>query len=255
MALILPYEMPQLFKHSKDVSTGLGKERLAGEIIVNINGAGDFTSIEEALKVMENGGTIKLKEGTYTLKNKITIPSNTSIIGDGNASIIKTTTSLTEWIDFQSKSNIIFKDLCLYLFTDSSTAPIRPDGADNIVFERVLFKIGNANYDGIFFTDIHATTKLRINNCVTDTTEASTARGCIFASEIKFGTITNNRFDTLDLIINEDMFFTNCIVKGNYFESIRINNGSNNNVVIGNQTDQIISNLGAGNQIANNIVF
>ena len=246
--------LPQLFKHSKAFSQGLGKERKgAGEIVVAQDGTGDFDTIEEAIKTIPKGGSIFLKDGIYILKNTLIIPSNTIIRGESHAAIIKTATGKDLWISLSGKSNIWIENLTFYLFFGLDTGGIiNTGGSNSCTFKNINFKFGNTDVDVSLFIDLgSASTKLKILNCVADTTEGNLFSIIDSCSKAQ---IIDNRFDTLDQVA-WDGNITNCVFKGNFLRNLGFNEGDNNNIAIGNQTDNAITDTGAGNQIANNVVF
>jgi hypothetical protein len=64
-----------------------GKVRI-NEVIVSKEKEGDTDDIKEALKMIDEGGIIKVLSGEYVLTSLLSIKNNTKIIGDGEAKIL-----------------------------------------------------------------------------------------------------------------------------------------------------------------------
>ena len=99
--MALQFEIPNflknIFSHSKEFDTGLGKVRTgANTIIVAVDGTGDTDDIEEGINLLPSGGgVVYIKEGTYIITNQIDINiANTTIIGAGRSTIISTTSDI-----------------------------------------------------------------------------------------------------------------------------------------------------------------
>ena len=98
MALNIP-GFESLFKRSGQDNLFIAKsgktnepiiEKQATEVIVNIDPSGDTDDIEEAIKMVEDGGVIRIKEGIYKVRKTITISKNNiSIIGSGSGTVIR----------------------------------------------------------------------------------------------------------------------------------------------------------------------
>ncbi len=83
-----------IFKHSRDVETGQGLERVGqSTIIVSLDGTGDTDDIQEAISLLpDDGGEIFIKEGTYRLKDLETISvnkNNVTITGTGAGTVVQ----------------------------------------------------------------------------------------------------------------------------------------------------------------------
>ena len=110
-------DVKQNFKHSSDIETGLGKERIGqSTATVSLDGTGDFDSIQDAIDFLPTtGGVVYIKEGEYNLTKDIVIDkSNVTIIGSGKSTnIISTSTSTftTETTPDTAKSGIEFSNL------------------------------------------------------------------------------------------------------------------------------------------------
>lgn len=88
----------QLFAHSKEFQTGMGKIRPGWDyILVSQDGSGDFDDIQSAIDSLPTtGGKVYIKEGTYTITTAITIPyDDIWLEGAGNATIIQTVGNIT----------------------------------------------------------------------------------------------------------------------------------------------------------------
>ena len=232
--------------------------RVIATRVVATDGSGDFTDIQDAIDDLPaSGGAIWIKEGTYTLTNLLTISSNTTLIGGGNATIIKTAVALQVGISLASKSNILIKDLQLYLLAAANTTGvINIDDLNNVTFYNVLFKIGNGNMETIFDpVSFNPATKLKILYCVLNESVDSLSEG-VFNFAYRKTQIIGNRFDTAALFSTTgDIDMQNCIITNNFFASLFTDATTLNNVIIGNQTDVAIVDNGAGNEIAHNGLF
>ena len=112
-----------LFEHSKEYSQGTGKQRkAAASVVVALDGTGDFEDIQEALNSLgENGGSVFIKEGTYSAKTDITIKCNNVVIqGTGKGTKI-VAVGANRWnIDTHGFDNILIRDLYLVGIEDYS---------------------------------------------------------------------------------------------------------------------------------------
>lgn len=268
MALELP-TIPQIFKHSRDFDTGVGNVRKGqGEIIVALDGSGDFDNIQEAVNsvTMNEGAVIFIKRGTYEITSTITInKNNIKIIGSGLASVIRRKTAaaytlITIGNGGTARTNITIEALGINDIGGGAVS----DGIN----------INHAHFVWIkncYFTNIHDSVitvngdNIWIENCYLSGGDSSNLAGtniCFLnnvADGLNIGSsyskIIGNSFSQ-DVIISGDY---NVFV-GNYKtdsdESIKLNVGADNNVVVANViTDPTgVNNLGAGNIVANNYI-
>jgi len=87
--------------------------------IVAADGTGDFDNVNDAIDNLTSvGGSIFIKEGTYTISETMVLPSNLSLIGSGFGTILKlkdnyggTTGYGFDIIYSESTSNIIIRNL------------------------------------------------------------------------------------------------------------------------------------------------
>jgi len=259
MTLKIP-EWENLFKRKTTIESKIERK---GDVIVALDGSGDTDSIEESLNLVPNNGKIFLKEGIfkYNKLNTLTIPSNTIIEGAGFGSIIQLGelgTSGNYWISLNNAENIIIKNLTIHVFASADTeAFIEYDSANKITFENVLFKFGDSNLLNIMWDPYgNGITRLKLLNCVIDTTNGSLNEGIVAVSNLSKGEFIGNRFETANLFMTGiGSNIDNCIIRGNYLKGLTLEAGCDNNVVIGNQTDNAIINNGASNQVANNAIF
>ncbi|RLC34453.1 MAG: hypothetical protein DRZ76_02665 [Candidatus Nealsonbacteria bacterium] len=245
-----------LFEHSRRFSQGLGSVRIAaGDIIVALDGSGDYDNLEEAIN-SEKSGSFFLKEGIYILSDKLKISSNTTIRGSGGGTIIQTQSSGSYWIDLNGKNDVLIENLKFKFYCASGTeAPIEIDNAKRITFKNVIFENEDDNMSAIMWTPYGTTADyIYIINC--RYIKYSATIKDLFISPITTGIIEGNQFDDLDLVhTGVDAFMNNIIVIGNYFYSITFEAGSNNNVCIGNQIDDAVTDNGTGNQVGYNATF
>ena len=83
-----------------DVSTSWGSRLLpsgrADELIVAADGSGHYETIQEALDILGAGsGTIRVKNGTYTITAALDLKASQTIIGSGYGTKIDTTSNIT----------------------------------------------------------------------------------------------------------------------------------------------------------------
>jgi len=254
MALILPTEMPQLFKHSKDVSTGLGKERTTGEIVVSQDGSGDFDKIQDAINsAITTGRTIRIRNGTYD--EDLTLKSNVTLKGDGWGTeiIIRGDTGL----NLGGLSTIEIRDLKI---TITATAAgdgihIEMDSATKITFNNVFFNVTNTNSaDGVIWTSGgNPFSDVRIINCKG---ENSGTGDCarFFYAEVNYLTFQGNVMKVWEINAH-DAHMNHSIIRGNHLKSVYLRAGSDNNAVVSNCLDNVATNLGANNEVAHNTAF
>ena len=115
-------------------------ERTVASLVVAADGSGDHTSIQTAIdKLPSRGGVIYIKEGTYTIKAGITIPSHVSIKGAGYGTFIRVLPGAEyDGITVFSNEDII-------------------NGNDHIGIENLRINInvtGKSTGDGISFTKV-----------------------------------------------------------------------------------------------------
>jgi len=85
--------MTNIFDHSREFDQGLGGVRTGqATVVVSQDGTGDAASIQEGIDLLpKTGGVVYIKEGTYTITEKITIDKDNSIlIGASRGAIIRT---------------------------------------------------------------------------------------------------------------------------------------------------------------------
>jgi len=89
--------------------------RVVATKVVATDGTGDFTDIQSAINALPaGGGSVYIKEGTYTITSTITInKSNVSLFGAGKSTKIQTTSDIP-MISATSKSSLAIEDLYLY---------------------------------------------------------------------------------------------------------------------------------------------
>lgn len=260
MGLNLP-EMPNIFPHSKSVDTGGGNVRIGqNDILVALDGTGDFDSLVEAIRSIPGGGSIFLKKGTYKVNyedvgERFTIPSNTKITGEGEGSIIylDSTGAADVIINLRGKSNITFEDIKINSNGGGDTN-IDVSGISNVTFDNCVFHSRTGGSTAFMYNEFSENiTDLKIINCSEGS--GSAAENLLTGDGVKIQ-IINNYLENWDCLGGGGtQNIDNSIIMGNVFEDITLDAGSDNNVCIGNQTDVVITNNGAGNQVANNAVF
>jgi len=163
------------------------------DAIVDVNGNGDFTSIQEAL----NGGYNKLfiRRGAYPIYSDILISrSNVSITGEDESQTI----------------------LTIYSTVSSSGISVSGTAGNNLsgieIQNITLFGIANAK-NGI---SISLTVESKINNCtITNFDKGVLFGGTCLRSSIVNCTMTNNNYDTYSAFNNSLYYITD-----NYFQSL-----------------------------------
>lgn len=246
MALRFDNVPNNLFEHSKEFETGVGKERVGlGEVIVSLDGSGDFDKLSSAIKSLPSGGSIFIKSGIYSTDQETIIPANgTTIRGNGRDTIIYNNFILN------NKQNIILKDFTLFS-ADWTDAPIVIEGATNITIQNINFKLSKNAYYLIF--NESTSTHLIFERCTLDK-NSKTIDAALGTALTKSIIINNYMPDTTMLYLNE-LVFTNNNILGNIFYNIQFDAGGDYNTCIGNQTDIAIVNGGTGNEIAHNCLF
>jgi hypothetical protein len=96
-------------------------------------------------------------------------------------------------------------------------------------------------------------TDLRILNCKGENTGTGNCSR-FFYSEIDFCLFQNNYFKNWQVNAT-DAHIDHSIINKNFLSSIYFMAGSDNNVAVGNCLDSAVTNLGTGNQVANNSIF
>ena len=218
MVLAITKEIDQLFQHSRRVNTGIGIVRIGQATrVVALDGTGDFDTLEEAITDLPEGGVIYVKEGTYVIKNKITISAHgLTITGAGRSTVI---------------------------YTEGDIRLLEIVG-DYFVIDNVYLK-GNdtgANQIGIFMTA--TSTDSIIRNCwITNFNDT----GIVLLSD---DTIISNCFVT-DIgesgisVDTNDNSITNCVIRDNGDWGIEVSSGTglicSGNIITGNGESGIIS--------------
>tara|TARA_R110002020_G_scaffold37828_3_gene113976 strand:- start:2383 stop:6417 length:4035 start_codon:yes stop_codon:yes gene_type:complete len=82
------------------------------ELIVDADGFGDYLTIEEAVSAAENGDTISINAGTYTLLGALNITKSLTIIGAGEGDVTINTANAGYGIHVTA-DNVSIKDLTL----------------------------------------------------------------------------------------------------------------------------------------------
>lgn len=200
------------FKQSSRASQGLEKpKRLdTASVVVAIDESGDFQDISEAIKSLdESGGYIQLKEGIFTTKTTISVPSNVTIRGTGYNTLIKisSTNEVFENEDLTlGNENIEISDLRIEANGDDAIRLKNCTSCDikNIKIQTIP-GVG-ANY-GILIED---STKILIERCTTLDTGLGYGlqlSGVTFSNFIKNHAFGENV--SINLINCDNCIFTN----------------------------------------------
>lgn len=242
--LNLPGGILQLFGHAKAFDQGLGKERRGrGEIVVSLDGTGDVDKIEDALKLVGNGGSIFIKDGTYITSGFTLSNSNVWMRGSGQGTILKIRDSLgsnSECLTI-SGNDCVVENLaadCNEANNVSSQDGFEVSGQRNIITKCHTKNTGTHDA-GIITTD-GANDNMFINNSIYSISVTDSTTGTII-----MGNTCTHATQSIS-----PAFRGVCI--GNVCPKIYVFGDSN--VVIGNVTENAIGNDGANNVIANNIV-
>ena len=246
----------QLFSHSKEVDTGMGKERIGqATIVVSLDGTGDTDNIQDAVDMLPSeGGAVYIKEGNYTITKAIDLTSDNITLAGASASTIITTTVADYLIDI-SGDNIIIEKI---KFIGNKTSPqyIYNRSGDNITIRDCYFY---QTYNGILS---HVGTGILSNNWIKDTGNNGIELG---TAAVSAGSnfVMGNKIDGCD---NEGIYLlksTSNVIIGN---NIRSNgawgiNGSaaaTYNVIIGNNlfnnTSGDLNINGANCETAHNVI-
>lgn len=113
----------------------------ATDIIVDDDGTGDYTSIQDAIDAASSGDTIWVKEGSYNDALTVNL-DNLSILADNGAEPVLYLTSYSPGIDIQS-SNVLIEGFKIYGNAAIGGGPtIRVNsGADNSIVRDNDFKV------------------------------------------------------------------------------------------------------------------
>ena len=257
--------MKRFFPIGRDVRRSVGGYNPAGPyvpqaqespmITVARNGTGDFEDIQKALNSLPStGGSVHVREGTYELTASLVIPSNTILLGDGMGTILvaRAVGVPDDLINLSGKTNVKIMDLKFEFYFGDAGYIINTDNSDGIIFDKIIFKPKvDINNEVFLLYGSTPAVRLRLLNCIYDDSEGEIRYCC---GSINKAQIEGNRFDGMAFAFI-DADFTNCIITQNFFSSIDMTAGDNNNIVTSNQTDTVITNVGTGNQVANNVVF
>lgn len=253
MALQLPYEMPQLFKHSKEVSTGGGKDRI-GEVVVAINGTGDFDNIQEAINSLKLGGTILIKEGNYNLKTTLLMSYNNLYLkGSGAGTIIQQASDFagSKLIDINTKTNIKIENLTLKNTKVNTNYGIYINATNTCIINKVIF-------DSITDYNVWIQASSRnviISSCLGNINVLWEGFVAIVDSS-KCQVVYCSGLDTATGKINLSGNSDNNVILGNISEKVVIEDATcNKNIVTNNQFNIAIDDSGTDTIIANNGEF
>lgn len=209
--------------------------RVVATKVVATDGTGDFTDIQSAIDDLPTGGgVVYIKEGTYTITAKIEIKQdNTSLIGAGRATQIKTTSGIHLIEDSSHKGLFI--------------SQLRLTGSGSAV----------AGQDGIVFL---STTDSTISNCWIDDIGVD---GIAFqSSSDNDNVITGNHIENCIafgiLLDGKRNIVSDNVIRNNEDGGIEISGSGTTNIITGNvitgNTDDGIRNSAIGSIISNNFV-
>lgn len=257
-----PLKNPILFPHSNKFSQGLGKTRMgAGEVVLALDGTGDFDSLFNAIAFVEDlgGGVIRLKNGTY-LSASLNSKSNITFIGDGKNF---TTISVATQLNLSNSAKITFENLQIKgTSVASQEAILDVDSATNLTIKDCLIEEGaGADYDGAIWNSGGGTiSNLRILNTEFKGSFTECTLPLVMENAQIIGCKTND-----DLFRNNDTneirksIITNCIIGGDIkidsaIKSIISNNYVAGDILIDSDSPIATANAGHFNIISNNFM-
>ena len=149
------------FSQSKSASQGIAETKRieTASVVVAVDESGDFTTIQEAIDSLNgDGGLIQVKEGTYIIKESITIPSNIHINGTGeNTEVLYngTTSSTPIFIN----SNISTGNVNIFI----SSIKLRDISGEEFILGIDFTKVTESNISECFFEDLGSS--INLSNC------------------------------------------------------------------------------------------
>lgn len=202
--------------------------------IVSQDGTGDYNGstqaeIQNCINLMNTagGGSVYVRNGTYTISSDIIMKDNVNLIGDGMGTILFTA-------DSRSVDN---------------SAVINNSGVTTDIMVRDLYINGNKpqtnNIRGIHFRNV---TGARIENVYIYNTEyLSIAMDNSSEVLIDHVTVDNSSDWSIDLWNTDNSMVSNCIVKSvsPSMDGIALENGAHHNTVMNNHVYDCIASAGA----------
>jgi len=258
MALAFPKGTPKpptsIFPHSEETETGQGKERIGqATVIVSLDGTGDTDDIQDAIDLLPpTGGVVFIKEGDYDITSTISVPSNTTLGGVGNATILRqnaTFADTTEMIECDSVQNVILENFRMIGNADDSSnydmIELKNSGiirVENITIEGCAVGIGiqsrglgasegkhvitNCTIDGaatVFFKGIEVfsngviISNNQIKNCTTDGIDVDSGINVVIIGNVITG--NSGKGVSLQGALGGDATNQKAIVTGNILNS------------------------------------
>lgn len=227
--------LSNVFKHSKEYGYGLVGSDKRRDLIVALDGSGDFDNIADALKNLSSGGgRILIKEGTYIIKSGLVIPvSNVRLTGSGFSTkiTIPTLGVATTLISATSKNKIIIENLRIAGLGVEDDNGISLDTCNNCLIQDCF--VENCNDNGIVFDTVTESyiIKNKLAGSVTNISVVDSDRNIINENIISGGTSGISLSDSLN-----NKIVNNNVINGSD-DGIRIANGSDNNIIGGNRVD------------------
>lgn len=212
----------------------------AGSVIVALDGSGDTDDIQDGINLLPStGGSVLIKDGTYTITAAITFPNDgISLIGSGESTIIYTTANI-KMLSPNNKDWIRIKDVKIQ-GNDAGAGQygIYVEDCNNIVIDSV--HIRNVNVDGIF---LHSSDDAKIfdswiNNCGGDGIFTESDRTLILGTTCK-----SNGGDGFVINGCVDCVIMNCYALSNGGDGFHIENLADYNSLEGNRS---VTNTGIG---------
>lgn len=251
-----------------DTSSINSRELRSATVIVSNDGTGDTDDISEAIAMLpSNGGSIYIKEGTYTLLKYIQIAKpNVYIYGSGQNTVLYTT--LNDIVFYVAANNFNLSDVYMLAnFTGASqtaiflgyycvNAKITRVKIDN--FKSTAMSIIQSNKvlisDSEFTNNTTAIMIVGYDNGII----ASAVRDCIVSNNIIHNNINNGiTIDGVAGYKGEYNIISNNRIYNNGYSDIQINANGNANLIIGNMivssTTNLIINSGTNNIIEHNV--
>lgn len=260
------------FKQSQKSGKGVTEEviRSTADVIVAIDGTGDFEELQEAInEVSSTGGYIQVKEGTYNLKSTINLANNIRIEGVGENTIFTTNKNLSQIFYGNLKNNITIENLLIDGNNKTNIKGIEIDNnsSKKINIKNCKIKNCNVGVDLNIIADIIITNNYFLDNNTSLVIDNIGNGGIIANNNILYDSAgkigisigENSACQSINIVGNI-IFYDDAIkiyqaeisIVGNLIEQGDINltaNSNNNYVAINNMFNGSIIDNGTNNKI------
>lgn len=228
-----------LFNHSNEFDQGGGKiRRGSATAVVALDGSGDFATIQEGLDALpKEGGVVFIKEGIYTIKNKLTIPKdNVAIVGTGKGTIIDAAVSGESAISATGLTGLLLSDLSLNGANGTDVAGISFTNCNENFIRNLWIENMGSGESGIFLSNCE---KISILGCNIEANVSSrgidltgTTIQCIISNCFIHDNLTGIRLG--DGSVEEENIITNNIIEDNT-TGVEVGSSAVNTLIHGNQ--------------------